>query len=100
MGFYFEANAVAGDVVGGRNENSVVPLQESVRMMRVVDEIRKQGGVVYPQDERQFTVRPSCDLISLKLLSLCVNLLAVISIRLFSFICLPVAYSFVLHKQK
>jgi dihydrodiol dehydrogenase / D-xylose 1-dehydrogenase (NADP) len=50
MGFYFEANAVAGDVVGRRNENSVVPLQESVRMMKVMDEIRKQGGVVYPQD--------------------------------------------------
>jgi len=28
-----------------------VPLQESVRMIRVMDEIRKKGGVVYPQDE-------------------------------------------------
>jgi hypothetical protein len=69
-------------------------------MMRVMDEIRKQGGVVYPQDEMEFTVRPSRDMISLKLSSLFVNLFAIIPIRLFSFTCPPVAYSFVLHKHK
>lgn len=49
-GFYFEADAVAKDVLEGRKESSVVPLAESVRMMKVMDEIRRQGGVVYPQD--------------------------------------------------
>jgi hypothetical protein len=28
-------------------------LEETVRMMRVMDGIRKQGGVVYPQDEQR-----------------------------------------------
>jgi len=51
MGFHFEADSVALDVIGGRKESSVVPLEESVRMMRVMDQIRKQGGVVYPQDK-------------------------------------------------
>jgi dihydrodiol dehydrogenase / D-xylose 1-dehydrogenase (NADP) len=50
MGFYFEADAMAMDVLDGGKESAVVPLQESVRMMGVMDEIRKQGGVVYPQD--------------------------------------------------
>ncbi|PMD34231.1 NAD(P)-binding protein [Hyaloscypha variabilis F] len=50
-GFYFEADAVAKDVLEGRKESSVVPLAESVRMMKIMDEIRRQGGVVYPQDE-------------------------------------------------
>jgi hypothetical protein len=80
MGFYSEADAVAGDVIGGRNETSVVPLQDSVRIMKVMDEIRKQGGVVYSQDEMQFTVRPSCDFISSKLFSACVNLFALLVI--------------------
>jgi dihydrodiol dehydrogenase / D-xylose 1-dehydrogenase (NADP) len=50
MGFYFEADAVAMDVLAGRKESDVVPLRESGGMMGVMDGIRRQGGVVYPQD--------------------------------------------------
>lgn len=50
MGFYFEADAVAADIMTGRKENEIMPLAESVRMIRIMDEIRKVGGVVYAQD--------------------------------------------------
>jgi dihydrodiol dehydrogenase / D-xylose 1-dehydrogenase (NADP) len=50
MGFRFEADSVAIDVLEGKKENVIMPLEETVRMMRVMDGIRKRGGVVYPQD--------------------------------------------------
>lgn len=49
-GFYFEANAVAKDILERKKESAIIPLAEMVRMMRVMDDIRKQGGVRYPQD--------------------------------------------------
>ena len=55
MGFRFEADSVAKDVLEGMKENLIMPLEETVRMMRVMDGIRRQGGVVYPQDERERT---------------------------------------------
>jgi predicted dehydrogenase len=55
MGFRFEDDSVAKNVLDGRKENLIMPLAETVRMMRVMDGIRKQGGVVYPQDERERT---------------------------------------------
>jgi len=33
-----------------RVESAVVPLGETTRMMRVMDAVRKAGGVVYPQE--------------------------------------------------
>lgn len=53
MGFYFEVDAVARDVLDGKKENDVVPLRETIRMMKVMDEVRKAGGVVYPQDSTE-----------------------------------------------
>jgi dihydrodiol dehydrogenase / D-xylose 1-dehydrogenase (NADP) len=50
MGFHFEADEVAKDILAGKKESQVVPLAESLRTMKVMDEIRKQGGVKYPQD--------------------------------------------------
>lgn len=50
MGFFWEADAVADDIANGRTENATMPLDESLRMMRLMDEIRHQGGLVYPQD--------------------------------------------------
>lgn len=50
-GFYFEADAVAKDILEAKKESAIVPLEETVRMMRVMDDIRKQGGVEYPQDK-------------------------------------------------
>ncbi|KAH8661393.1 hypothetical protein BGZ60DRAFT_471377 [Tricladium varicosporioides] len=51
MGFWFEADAVALDILAGKKENDVVPWAESLRMMGLMDEIRRAGGVTYPQDE-------------------------------------------------
>jgi dihydrodiol dehydrogenase / D-xylose 1-dehydrogenase (NADP) len=49
-GFFYEADAVARDIRDGRTENETMPLAESLRIMRMMDEARKQNGVVYPQD--------------------------------------------------
>ena len=50
LGFFWEADAVARDIAAGRTENAVVPLDESIRMMQLMDKIRKDAGLVYPQD--------------------------------------------------
>ncbi|CZR68711.1 related to dimeric dihydrodiol dehydrogenase [Phialocephala subalpina] len=50
-GFYFEADAVAEDLRAGRLENDVCPLGESVRIIGLMDMVRKINGLRYPQDE-------------------------------------------------
>ncbi|KAK9311172.1 NAD(P)-binding protein [Lipomyces starkeyi] len=49
-GFVYEADAVALDIAAGRKENSTMPLNETLRMMRLMDGIRKEAGLIYPQD--------------------------------------------------
>lgn len=49
-GFFYEADAVARDIKAGRFENETMPLKETVRMMRLMDEVRSQNGLVYLQD--------------------------------------------------
>jgi len=49
-GFFWEADAVAVDVAEGRKESAIVPLAESLRMMKLMDECRRQAGLKYPQD--------------------------------------------------
>lgn len=51
MGFIHEADAVARDIVAGRTENAIMPLKESLRVMRLLDQIRAQNGLIYPQDK-------------------------------------------------
>lgn len=50
-GFIYEADAVAQDLAAGRKENARMPLSETVAVMTVLDTVRKQGGLVYPQDK-------------------------------------------------
>ncbi|KEF58393.1 uncharacterized protein A1O9_06319 [Exophiala aquamarina CBS 119918] len=50
-GFYYEADAVALDIASKRLENAVMPHAETVRVMQIMDEIRKQGGTKFPQDD-------------------------------------------------
>ena len=50
LGFFWEADAVADDIANGRTENAVMPLDETLRMMRLMDGIRRDGGLRYPQD--------------------------------------------------
>lgn len=50
MGFFWEADAVAEDVASGRTENATMPLDETLRMMKLMDSIRREAGLRYPQD--------------------------------------------------
>jgi len=50
-GFYYEADAVALDVAANKLENAIMPHAETVRVMEIMDEIRKQGGAKFPQDD-------------------------------------------------
>ncbi|KAF4976949.1 hypothetical protein FZEAL_6453 [Fusarium zealandicum] len=50
-GFYWEADAVALSIAAGKMENDVMPWAETIRVMETMDEVRRQGGATYPQDE-------------------------------------------------
>ncbi|PVH72480.1 NAD(P)-binding protein [Cadophora sp. DSE1049] len=49
-GFCYEADAVAIDIAAGRTESRIMPLNESFRMLDIMDGVRKQGGAHFPQD--------------------------------------------------
>ena len=50
QGFVFEADNAALDVVNGRKESEHMPWRETLRVMEILDEIRRQGGTKYPCD--------------------------------------------------
>ncbi|KAK7424102.1 hypothetical protein QQX98_000712 [Neonectria punicea] len=50
-GFYWEADAVALDISAGKTQSDVMPWKETLRVMGLVDKIRRQGGARFPQDE-------------------------------------------------
>ncbi|KAJ5370450.1 uncharacterized protein N7496_006542 [Penicillium cataractarum] len=50
-GYYWEADAVALDIAANKKENSVMPWTETIRIMSLMDEIRCQGGAVFPIEE-------------------------------------------------
>lgn len=49
-GLYWEADEVALDIAAGRMENARIPHAETIRVMKILDEIRNQGGARFPQD--------------------------------------------------
>lgn len=49
-GFYWEADAVAIDIAEGRTENDIMPWAETIRVLQILDETRRQGGARFPQD--------------------------------------------------
>lgn len=49
-GLYWEADAVALDIAAGRKQNDVMPWEETMRVMEIMDEVRKQGGAKFPQE--------------------------------------------------
>jgi predicted dehydrogenase len=51
-GFFWEADAVAMDIAAGRKENAIMPHAETLRVMEMMDEIRRQGGARFPQDDQ------------------------------------------------
>lgn len=50
-GFYFEADSVAWDIATHKKESAIMPWAETVRVMEIMDEARRQGGGRFPQDE-------------------------------------------------
>ncbi|KAJ5383292.1 hypothetical protein N7517_001203 [Penicillium concentricum] len=48
-GMYWEADEVARCLRDGKLESEGMPLEESIVIMEVMDEVRKQGGLTYPQ---------------------------------------------------
>lgn len=49
-GFQYQADNIALDVINGRKESSIIPHSETIRVMEIMDEIRRQGGTRYPVD--------------------------------------------------
>ncbi|KAI1075587.1 hypothetical protein F5B20DRAFT_559510 [Whalleya microplaca] len=52
QGFIYEADNTALDIASGKKESSIMPWSETVRVMEIMDEIRRQGGTKYPQDSQ------------------------------------------------
>lgn len=51
QGFIYEADNTALDLAAGRKESEIMPWSETIRIMDIMDEIRRQGGTKYPHDE-------------------------------------------------
>ncbi|KAJ4249742.1 hypothetical protein NW762_012083 [Fusarium torreyae] len=51
QGFQFEADNTALDIKAGRKESPIMPWSETIHVMEIMDEIRRQGGTKYPQDK-------------------------------------------------
>ncbi|KNG49164.1 oxidoreductase domain containing protein [Stemphylium lycopersici] len=49
QGMFWEADEAADAIINGRKEGRFLGLDESVLIMEVMDEVRKQGGLVYPE---------------------------------------------------
>ena len=48
-GMYWEADEVARCIRDGKLESDVLPWEESIVIMKVMDEARRQGGLTYPE---------------------------------------------------
>jgi predicted dehydrogenase len=49
-GFYWEADAVAQSIAAGKTESEIMPWAETLRVLDMLDEVRRQGGASFPQD--------------------------------------------------
>lgn len=47
-GFMYEADNTALDILAGRKESAIMPWAETIRVMEIMDSIRKQGDTFYP----------------------------------------------------
>jgi dihydrodiol dehydrogenase / D-xylose 1-dehydrogenase (NADP) len=51
VGLHFEAQEVVNCLKAGKYESEIMPLDESFSIMKTMDQIRKQWGLVYPTEE-------------------------------------------------
>jgi predicted dehydrogenase len=50
-GYQFQAMEAARCMLAGQTESSIMPLDESLRIMQTMDEVRKQIGLTYPMED-------------------------------------------------
>jgi predicted dehydrogenase len=50
QGFYWEADAIAQCIDRGETECKTMSWKETVKVMRILDEVRRQGGAVFPSE--------------------------------------------------
>lgn len=58
MGMFWEADEVARCLRDGKLESDTLPWEESIVIMEVMDEVRRQGGLTYPE-KIESTVYPT-----------------------------------------
>lgn len=51
FGYYWEADAAALDIQQGKLESSIMPWKESLLVFDIMDNIRKESGLVYEQEK-------------------------------------------------
>lgn len=51
-GFIYEANAVAESIHNNKIENEIMPLSETLTVMKLMDQIREENGLVYPGEKQ------------------------------------------------
>lgn len=54
LGLFFQADEVGRCLRQGKTQSEIMPLEESVLIMDVMDEVRKQGEVKYPEVVESF----------------------------------------------
>ncbi|CUM48106.1 uncharacterized protein AC631_03553 [Debaryomyces fabryi] len=50
-GFIHEADAVARNIILGKLENDTMPLSETLLVMKIMDTVRAENGLEYPEDK-------------------------------------------------
>lgn len=52
FGYHYEADAVAIDIANGKLQNeNIMPWSETLLMFKIMDQIRKENGLIYPQEK-------------------------------------------------
>lgn len=54
LGLLFQADEVGRCLRQGKTQSEIMPWEESVLIMDVMDEVRKQGEVKYPEEVESF----------------------------------------------
>lgn len=49
-GYIYEFDGVADDIRNGRIESALIPHRDTVAVMKILDECRRQGGLIYPDE--------------------------------------------------
>lgn len=59
-GYEYEFSEAVRCIQAGKTESDSMPLANSVQVMELMDHIRRQWGLVYPQEKEDFSGNPLC----------------------------------------